>query len=104
LTLSQLQFRYYSLGFGWNVLPGEVFVGGQRAYNSAMYLTAGAGATRFAGNDRFTVTLGAGARVLLKDWLAAHFDIRDHIIRVDVVGKNKQTHNFEATVSLTAFF
>ena len=104
LTDSERQFRYYSLGFGWNVLPGEVFLGGKRAYNSAVYLTAGAGATRFAGDDRFTVTLGAGARVLLRDWLAAHLDIRDHVLEVDVVGRSKQTHNFETTVSLTAFF
>jgi outer membrane beta-barrel protein len=104
LTNSERQFRYWSAGFGWNVLPGEVFLGGKRAYNSAVYLTAGAGSTRFAGDDRFTVTLGAGARVLITDWLAAHLDIRDHILEVDVVGKSKQTHNFEATVSLTGFF
>jgi outer membrane beta-barrel protein len=104
LTNSERQFRYWSVGFGWNVLPGEVFLGGKRAYNSAVYLTGGAGATRFAGDDRFTVTLGAGARILITDWLAAHLDIRDHILEVDVVGKNKQTHNFEATVSLTGFF
>lgn len=104
LTDSEREFRYYSLGFGWNMLPGEVFLGGTRAYNSAVYLTAGAGATRFAGDDRFTVTLGAGARILIKDWLAAHLDIRDHVLEVDVVGTNKQTHNFEATLSLTGFF
>jgi len=104
LTDSEREFRYYSLGFGWNMLPGEVFLGGDRAYNSAVYLTAGAGATRFAGDDRFTVTLGAGARILIKDWLAAHLDIRDHVLEVDVVGTNKQTHNFEATLSLSAFF
>jgi outer membrane beta-barrel protein len=104
LTDSERRFRYYSIGFGWNILPGEVFLGGKRAYNSAVYLTGGAGATSFAGDDRFTVTLGAGARVLIKDWLAAHLDLRDHILEVDVVGKSKQTHNYEATVSLTAFF
>jgi len=104
LTDSERKFKYYSLGFGWNVLPGEVFLGGERAYNSAVYLTAGVGNTTFAGDDRFTVTLGAGARVLIKDWLAAHLDVRDHILEVDVVGTNKQTHNFEATISLSAFF
>jgi len=104
LTDSERKFKYWSVGFGWNVLPGEVFLGGARAYNSAVYLTAGAGSTSFAGDDRFTVTLGAGARVLIRDWLAAHLDVRDHILEVDVVGTNKQTHNFEATVSLTGFF
>lgn len=104
LTDSERQFTYYSLGFGWNALPGEVFLGGKRALNSAIYLTLGAGATRFAAGDRFTVTLGAGTRILVKDWLAAHLDIRDHIMEIDVLGKNKSAHNFEATLSLTAFF
>ena len=31
LTDSERQFTYYSLGFGWNALPGEVFLGGKRA-------------------------------------------------------------------------
>jgi outer membrane beta-barrel protein len=104
LTDSEREFTYYSLGFGWNALPGEVFLGGKRAMNSAVYLTLGAGGTRFAGGDRFTVTMGAGARVLVKDWLAVHLDMRDHVMEVDVVGSNKTTHNLEATLSLTAFF
>ena len=104
LTDSERQFTYYSLGFGWNALPGEIFLGGRRALNSAVYLTLGAGGTRFAGGDRFTLTAGAGARVLVKDWLAVHLDMRDHVVEVDVLGDNKTTHNFEATLSLTAFF
>jgi outer membrane beta-barrel protein len=104
LTDSERQFTYYSLGFGWNALPGEIFLGGKRAYNSAVYLTLGAGATRFAGADRFTITAGAGARVLIKDWLAVHLDMRDLIMDVDVLGANKSTHNYEATLGLTAFF
>ena len=104
LTDSERRFTYYSLGFGWNALPGEVFLGGRRALNSAIYFTLGAGGTRFAGGDRFTLTAGAGARVLIKDWLAAHLDIRDHWLEVDVLGSNKSTHNYEATLSLTAFF
>lgn len=104
LSEADRQFLYYGLGFGWNVLPGEIFFRGKRAYNSAIYLTAGAGSTKFAGDNRFTVTLGAGVRVLLDDTLAAHVDVRDHILDVDVFGQDKQTHNLEATLSLTAFF
>lgn len=104
LTDSEREFTYYSLGFGWNVLPGEVFFRGKRAYNSAIYLTAGAGNTSFAGDNRFTVTLGTGVRIALTDDLAAHLTFRDHILEVDVLGSNKQTHNFEATLSLTGFF
>ena len=85
-------------------MPGEVFLGGKRAYNSSVYLTLGAGSTQFAGADRFTITLGAGARVTLKDWLTMHLTIRDFIMDVDVLGANKSTHNYEATLGLTAFF
>jgi outer membrane beta-barrel protein len=104
LTDTERQFTYYSLGFGWNALPGEIFLGGKRAYNSAVYLTLGAGGTRFAGADRFTITVGAGARVLIRDWLAVHLDMRDLVMDVDVLGENKSTHNYEATLGLTAFF
>ena len=104
LTDSERQFTYYSLGLGWNALPGEIFLGGKRAYNSAVYLTLGAGGTRFAGGDHFTLTGGAGARVLIRDWLALHLNIRDHVMEIDVLGNNKTSHNFEASVSLTAFF
>jgi outer membrane beta-barrel protein len=104
LTDTERQFTYYSLGFGWNALPGEIFLGGKRAYNSAFYLTLGAGATRFAGSDRFTITAGAGVRVLVRDWLAVHLDMRDFVMDVDVLGENKSTHNYEATLGLTAFF
>jgi outer membrane beta-barrel protein len=60
LTDSERTFTSYDLAVGWNALPGEAFFGGRRAMPSALYLTLGAGSTRFAGDDHFTVTLGAG--------------------------------------------
>ena len=104
LTDSQRKFTYYSLGFGWNFLPGEVFIGSKRAMPVALYVTSGVGSTRFAGDDRFTVSLGAGCRVLINDWLDAHLDVRDHIMEMDLLGNSKQTHNFEATLGLSVFF
>jgi len=104
LTKGQREFSYYDLAFAWNVLPGEVFFGGNRAYNSALYLVGGVGSTSFAGDERFTISLGAGARVLIQDGLAARFDVRDRIMAVDVFGQDKRTHNFEATLSITGFF
>ena len=38
------------------------------------------------------------------DWLAVHLDMRDYVLDVDVLGANKSTHNYEATLGLTAFF
>ena len=104
LTKGQREFSYYDLSFAWNVLPGEVFFGGNRAFNSALYLAGGVGSTSFAGDERFTISLGAGARVLIQDGLAARFDIRDRILAVDVFGQDRRTHNFEATLSITGFF
>jgi outer membrane beta-barrel protein len=104
LTKGQREFSYYDLSFGWNVLPGEVFFGGNRAFNSALYLTGGVGSTSFAGDERFTVSVGGGARVLVQDGLAVRLDVRDRILAVDVFGQDQRTHNFEATISVTGFF
>ena len=104
LTDSERQFTYYDLALGWNALPGEVFFGGKRAMPSAVYFTLGAGSTTFAGDDHFTVALGAGLRVLANDWIAVHLDVRDHVFESDLLGKAKQTQNLQVGLSLTAFF
>lgn len=104
LTDSERQFTYYDLAVGWNALPGEVFLGGKRAMPSAVYLSLGAGSTRFAGDDHFTVALGAGLRLLVTDWLAAHLDVRDHAFESDLLGDNKLTQNLNFTLGVTAFF
>ena len=71
---------------------------------SAIYFTLGAGSTRFAGDDHFTVALGAGFRVLASDWLAVHLDVRNHMFESDLLGSNKTTQNLQASLGLTAFF
>jgi outer membrane beta-barrel protein len=104
LSDSERRFTHYDLSVGWNVLPGEVFLGGTRAMPSAVYLTLGAGSTRFAGDDHFTVVLGAGLRLLANDWLAVHVDARNLAFESDLLGENKLTHNLQFTFGLTAFF
>ncbi|MDH3372610.1 MAG: outer membrane beta-barrel domain-containing protein [Gammaproteobacteria bacterium] len=95
---------YYNLNLGYNVLPGEVFIGEGRAYNTNFYLIAGLGSTRFADDDRFTVNFGAGFRFLLTDSVAIHVDFRDHLFDSDVLGREKTVHNLEGTVGVTVFF
>lgn len=104
LTDTERRFTHYDLSVGWNVLPGEVFLGGSRAMPSAVYVSLGAGSTRFAGDDHFTVVLGAGLRVLANDWLAVHVDARNLAFESDLLGENKLTHNLQFTFGLTAFF
>ena len=95
---------YYNLSFGYNILPGEVFLGKSRAFNSALYIAAGAGNTEFAGDENFTVTVGMGYRLLAQDWLALHLGVRDHMFDSDLLGEEKTTHNIESFLSLTFFF
>jgi outer membrane beta-barrel protein len=104
LTGNQRDYTYYALSAGWNALPGEVFVGKGRAYNSAFYLLAGIGSTTFAGDDRFTVSGGFGYRVLPADWIAVHFDVRDYVFDQDLFGDKKIVNNLEAHLGLSVFF
>lgn len=97
-------YSYYDLAVGWNLLPGEVFIGRNHAFNSALYVLAGAGNTSFAGEDLFTLTFGAGYRVLATDSIALHFDVRDHLFDNDVTGEDKTTHNIEFNLGVSWFF
>jgi len=104
LTDSQRTLTYYNLSFGWNLLPGEAFIGSGRAFNHALYLIGGVGSTNFADTDYFTVNFGFGYRLLLTDWLALHLDVRDHMFEHELLGEMKSTHNLEMHSGLTIFF
>jgi outer membrane beta-barrel protein len=97
-------FTYYNISFGYNFLPGEIFLGRETALNSALYVIGGVGGTRFAKEDNFTVNFGAGVRILANDWLAVHIDVRDHIFATDLLGTNEATNNLEAHLGFTVFF
>ncbi|MEO6079382.1 MAG: outer membrane beta-barrel domain-containing protein [Steroidobacteraceae bacterium] len=104
LTPSERRFTYYSLSLGYNLLPGEVYIGRNLAMNSALYLIGGIGSTKFAGDQRFTANLGAGYRVLPTDWLAIHIDVQDHVFQSDLLGQDKLTNNISAYIGATVFF
>ena len=89
---------------GYNILPGEAYVGQVRAYNTGLYIVGGLGSTRFAGDDRFSVNFGAGYRFILTDSLTLHLDFRDHLYDIDVIGEEKTAHNLEATLGIAFFF
>jgi outer membrane beta-barrel protein len=104
LTDAERRYDYYDLSLGYNLFPGESFFGRNRAWNSAIYLIGGVGSTTFAGDDRFTLSFGAGWRLLPLDWLAIHADVRDHVFDIDLLGQQKRAHNIEAHVGVTFFF
>lgn len=95
---------YYNVSVGWNVLPGEIFIGRNRAKASALYLIAGVGNTTFVNQRRQTYNFGIGSRVFFADWCALQFDVRDHIFSHDLLGSRKSTQNLELSLGLTFFF
>jgi outer membrane beta-barrel protein len=104
LTDSEREYSYYNVSLGYNILPGEHFIGRRRAMNTQTYVIGGVGKTKFAGDDRFTINFGVGMRLMPLDWLAVHGDIRDHVFDIDLLGEEKTSHNLEATLGVTFFF
>jgi outer membrane beta-barrel protein len=98
------QFSYYNLSVGYNILPGEAFVGRKYAFRGGLYLIAGAGSSDFAGDQRFTVSGGFGYRMAATDWLSLRIDVRDYVFESDLLGSNETLHNLEFTGGLTVFF
>ncbi|HEY7771584.1 MAG TPA: outer membrane beta-barrel domain-containing protein [Marinagarivorans sp.] len=103
LTDDQRDMSYYNLNLGYNLLPGEVYIG-NRAFNSNFYLMFGAGNTLFADEDYFTYNFGGGLRLFLTDWIAMHWDVRNHLMTHARFGKEKEIQNLETHVGLTLFF
>jgi len=98
------KLTYYNLSVGYNILPGEVFIGSRYARPSQFYLIGGVGSTKFADQRRPTLNFGFGYRVFLHDHWALQLDVRDHTFSLDLLGKRESTQNIELTCGLTAYF
>lgn len=92
------RLSYYNLSAGYNLLPGEVFLGSRQARATAIYLLGGVGSTDFAGQKRQTFNLGFGWRILLGERGTLRVDLRDHVFSLDLLGSSQSTHNLETTV------
>jgi len=95
---------YYNLSVGYNILPGEVFVGSHYAFPFMVYLIGGVGNTTLDSQKHATFNFGAGMRWLLTDTWSVQLDARDHIFSLDLLGQRERTQNLEFTVGLTASF
>jgi outer membrane beta-barrel protein len=104
LNDDEREFSFYDVSFGYNIFPGEAFVGSRWAFRGGLFLIAGAGSSDFAGNDEFTLNVGAGYRLAATDWLALRIDVRDHMFETDLLGSEELTHNLELSGGLTIFF
>ena len=100
----KVKLGYYSVSAGYNVLPGEVFVGSNIAKASSVYLVGGVGSTKFDEQRRQTFNLGFGLRVLFSDRFAVRLDVRDHVYPLDILGKRQTTQNIELTAGVSYYF
>ena len=103
LSDAERRFTYYNVSLGYNLLPGEVFIGHSLAMTSALYMIGGIGEVTFAGDENFAINFGAGFRVLPTDWLALHIDVQDLVFRSDDIGFDQLKNNLQATIGATVF-
>jgi outer membrane beta-barrel protein len=101
---SSSELEYYDISLGWNVLPGEVFVGPGKAWNSAFYLIGGIGNAELADEDETALNLGFGFRVLPTDGFSVRLDFRNYIFDTEATGDEKTTNNLQATLNLGWYF
>jgi outer membrane beta-barrel protein len=94
----------YDMSVGFNLLPGEVFLGTRWARTSAVYLSFGAGRVEFADRDSISYALGFGLKVLPTDSVSLRLEARDLILESDLLGENEWKHNFEITLGFGYFF
>jgi outer membrane beta-barrel protein len=88
---------YFNLSAGYNVLPGEVFLGRNRAYASQIFVIGGVGSTRFVDQRKQSFNFGLGARVYLNNRASIRVDMRNHVYPLDLLGRRQNTQNLELT-------
>ncbi len=104
LSDDEKEYTYYIIGLGYDLFPGEVFMTENTTYNTAFYLYAGAGNTEFAGSDHFTLSFGAGFRVVPSNNFSFSLDIRDHTFNIDALGADKLSNNIEISFGMGMYF
>ncbi|MBO9488849.1 outer membrane beta-barrel domain-containing protein [Endozoicomonas sp. G2_1] len=104
LTEDQRDLTYYGLNLGYNVLPGEVFLGDDLAFNSVFSVELGGGTTEFAGEDQFTINFSTNFRIFMNDWIAWDIGVTDYVFDNQITGENKTTHNLNFTTGVSFYF
>ena len=98
------KLSYYNVSAGYNIFPGEIFLGSKYAKASSIYLFGGVGSTKFANQRKQTFNVGFGFRVLFSDRFAVRVDMRDHIFSYDLLGVRQNTQNLELTTGIAYYF
>jgi outer membrane beta-barrel protein len=104
----QRKLSYYNVSAGYNLLPGEIFIGRNIAKATAFYVIAGVGSTSFnistTDQKAQTMNVGFGMRLMVYDRISIQVDVRDHIFSLDLLGKRQKTNNVELTGGVSFYF
>ena len=103
LTDEERDYQFYDVSLAYNI-NGELFLTDQLVFNSDLYLSLGGGSTDFAGDERFTISIGGGYRVLLTDYMSLRLDVKDYIFSSELIGEEKDTHNLSYTLGVSFYF
>jgi outer membrane beta-barrel protein len=104
LTDKQRDYAHFNVSLGFNILPGEGFIGEDLAFTSSLYLLTGLGSTKFAGEQRSTIMVGGGYRVLFTDWFAMHLTLKEHMYDIELLGNAKTAVDLEISTGFTIYF
>ena len=104
LSSADRELTYTLVSLGYNFLPGEAFITDKTTYNTALYFIASLGSTEFAGESHFTLSYGAGYRLLSSNHTSFYLDVRDHTFNMDLFGESNLTHNLEVTFGASYYF
>ncbi|MDP5187986.1 MAG: outer membrane beta-barrel domain-containing protein [Alishewanella sp.] len=104
LTDSEREWRYYGAELGYVVLPGQVFLGRNWAFNTGWSIFAGGGNVDFAGDKVFAVKLGSQFRLYMTDWLALDLQVADYVFETTILAESKTTHNLQLGLGLALYF
>ena len=103
LTDEERDYQFYDVSLAYNI-NGEVFLTDELVFNSDLYLSLGGGSTDFAGDERFTISIGGGYRLLLTDYMSVRLDVKDYIFSSELIGEEKDTHNLSYTLGVSFYF
>ncbi|MBI3899566.1 MAG: outer membrane beta-barrel domain-containing protein [Gammaproteobacteria bacterium] len=104
LNKTEVDLDYYQVSIGYNLFPGEVFLGKNWAMTSSVYLIGGVGAVDFNDEKSNAFNLGVGVLMVPSRWLTVRTEMRDLMFSSDLLGENELKHNFQFTLGLSLFF
>lgn len=94
----------YSVLLGWDVFPGEVYLGESYTISSSIYMQAGASSIHIGEKDYLGVVVGVGLRLMPLDWFAFSLDVSGSEYNSDLFGFEKISHDYETSIGLSVYF